>query len=367
MTLSKLSITAKVISTSDSIWQECLQDLPHDFYHLPGYLELEANRSTAKPEAIVIRDGSAMFFLPYLVRECPESIATTEWGKEKIYDAISPYGYPGMLVTPAGQNPEFISKCLRLIQENWQDRRICSAFLRLHPLLNNYIDPDLSSSKNLVICEQGDVVVIDLAVDRSEIWRQIRSSHRTKINRLKRNGFEADIDTVDRYLAVFMEIYRETMDRVNATSGYYFTEDYFRGLAAALGSRLSISVVKHNEQIVAASLITEVSGIVQYHLGGTRTEFLSQSPATMMFERTIDWAKDRHNRYLNLGGGLGGSRDSLFHFKSGFSDLTAKFITVKIIAADRVYDRLTELRAKEIGLPIEAIENTSFFPAYRLS
>lgn len=359
--------TATFISPKDLAWQQCLQELPHDFYHLAEYVQLEADRYCAQPEAVVVREGDSTFFLPYLVRDCPQSIDSSEFGSAKIYDAISPYGYPGMLVSAAGQNPQFINKSLHLIRKNWQKRNICSAFLRLHPLLNSYIAPELTNNDAFVVCEQGNVVVVDLANDSDEIWRQIRSSHRTKINRLKRAGFEAKIGSVDRYLDVFMEIYRETMNRVNATSSYYFTDDYFRGLVAALKDRINICVVEIDGLVVAASLITESSGIVQYHLGGTRTEFLPQSPTTMMFNTTIEWAKSRDNRYLNLGGGLGGGQDSLYHFKSGFSKVSKQFMTMKVIVDREAYDRLTYLRAKSLGIPMAEISNSAFFPAYRAS
>lgn len=360
-------ITTTVISPTDLAWQQCLQALPHDFYHLAAYLQLEADRYRAQPEAIVICEGEAIFFLPYLIRDCLQTRNTSEGESEKIYDAISPYGYPGMLVSPAGQNSKFINKSLQLIRKNWQQRNICSAFIRLHPLLNSYVNADIPNDEDFVVCEQGSVVVVNLANDKDEIWQQIRSSHRTKINRLKRAGFEAKVGSVDRYLDVFMEIYRETMDRVNATSSYYFTNDYFRGLVAALGDRLNICVVETNKRVVAASLITESSGIAQYHLGGTRTEFLPQSPTTIMFNSTIEWAKSRNNRYLNLGGGLGGYQDSLYHFKSGFSQLNKQFMTMKVIVDRDAYDRLTYLRAKSLGLPISEIKNAAFFPAYRAS
>ncbi len=355
----------RVASPADSIWQEILEILPHDFYHLPGYLALEAARHNAKPEAFIVKSDERIFFLSYLVRDCSDILSERNHQLDRIYDVVSPYGYPGMLISQAGQNPGFIRKCLNLIYDYWRDRNICSAFIRLHPILNTYISSLLIDDNESIFCKQGDVVTCDLTKTLKDIVSQIRSSHRTKINRLIRAGFVVTMGSIDRYLNVFIDIYRETMDRVKATDGYYFTQAYFDNLVRVLGDRLKICIVEINGEVVAASLVTEFGGIVQYHLGGTKTEFLRQSPATIMFMYTIEWAKQRNNRLLNLGGGLGGNHDSLYHFKAGFSDEYESFTTIKTIVDREKYDRLVFDRARSKGVSKLELESTSFFPAYR--
>jgi hypothetical protein len=359
------SMTVRVVSPTGSLWQELLEILPHDFYHLPGYLALEAARYNAMPEAIVIRSNEKIFFLAYLIRDCSDIFSNSNHQLDRTYDVISPYGYPGMLVSEAGQNSEFIRKCLNLICNYWNENNICSAFIRLHPILNDYISNSFIDDDKSILCEQGDVVICNLTKTLEDIGKQIRSSHRTKINRLIRAGFIVKIGSIDEYLDVFIDIYRETMDRVHATDDYYFTKAYFENLAQILGHSIKICVVEIDGEVVATSLITEFSGIVQYYLGGTRTEFLRQSPAIIMFKYIIEWAKQRNNRFLNLGGGLGGNHDSLYHFKAGFSDESASFATIKTIIDREKYDQLISTRAKSLGVSRLVLESTSFFPAYR--
>jgi hypothetical protein len=377
------SITTQVISPSDPAWQECLKTISHDFYHLPGYLELEANRINGVAEATIVRDGEDVFFLPYIIRNCDAIIGDMQaFNGDRIYDVVSPYGYPGMLVDSlrerisqrGGQNTQFIQIALNTIYENWQQRNICSAFLRLHPLLNSDIDPSISDRYDSVdsnspyerVNPRGEVVICDLSEDLADIWRQIRSNHRSKINKAKRTGVVARMVPIDEYLDIFIDIYTETMHRVNATGAYFFTKDYFHKLVEALGEGIWLCIVEADGEVIAASLITEFSGMVQYHLGGTRTQFLPQSPTTIAFDYIIRWAKERNNRYLNFGGGLGGDRDSLYHFKSGFSDLTRAFKTMEVITNRNLYDRLAQLRAESAGMSISALNDASFFPIYRL-
>lgn len=75
-------------------------------------------------------------------------------------------------------------------------------------------------------------------------------------------------------------------------------------------------------KVVAAGLVTEVCGIVQSFLAGSRNEFLRHSPAKVMENFVRYWAKARGSHWYHLGGGLGASSDSLFQFKLGFSPLT---------------------------------------------
>ncbi len=358
-------MSIEIISPTDIRWRGYLDTIPHDFYHLPSYLELEAKRHGALAEAIIVRDGDSILFLPYLVRNCCEIWQSSDLCVSEIYDVISPYGYPGMLVSKSGQNQNFIKQSWDLIQRNWQERNICSAFIRLHPILNSYLDYWLDDNVRSIVYDRSHVVTCNLTAPIEELWRQTRQNHRTKINKLRRAGFITKILPIAQCLDVFIDIYQETMQRVNASSTYFFDRSYFEKLAQALGDRGNICSVELDGKVVAASIITEFSGIVQYHLGGTLTEFLPYSPNTIMFDYIRRWAKERNNKYFNLGGGLGGSQDSLYHFKSGFSKETKIYTVIRSIVDRDSYTYLTKLRSEHLSKDLQATSGSSFFPIYR--
>lgn len=121
------------IDLSSQLWLQTLEQLRYDFYHLPGYVALEATRMEAAAEAISIADGEKIFFLPYLLRNCNNLFPDTI----EVFDAVSPYGYPGFLLNEAAaNNPDFLNSAIEHLIQAWRDRNICSAFLRLHPILN---------------------------------------------------------------------------------------------------------------------------------------------------------------------------------------------------------------------------------------
>ena len=340
-------------------WSATLERLPHDVYHLPDYVALDAKRTETTPEAFLLEEGDKIFFAPYLLRDC----ADISNGGEA-YDIISPYGYPGILMSAAATaNPEFPDFALQRFFHTLQARGVCSAFLRLHPILSENFAKVFQSNPSL---ENGKTVSIDLSLDEGQIWAKTRRGHQSTINKCMRLGFETAVIPFAEHIDEFMAIYEETMDRVKAKDSYYFSREYFTGLSK-LGEKIHLGVVKKDEQIVCVCLFFESCGIVQAHLGGTKTEFLKQSPFNLLLHHMRLWAKARGNKYLHIGGGVGGKKDNLYTFKSGFSKLRHDFYTLRATIDEEKYSNLVELRAKTIDKSVEELEQSQFFPAYRAS
>jgi hypothetical protein len=351
------------IDANNEKWDKILEDIPHDIYHLRKYVSLEAQRIDAIAEAIYLEDRGKIFFLPYLIRSCND-LFDRDSDSPELFDIVSPYGYPGPLLNcPLSTNGEFLKSAIDLAVESWRNRNICSAFLRMHPVLNEKWHEVISSG----ICQiAGQTVTVDLTLSVEEIWQATKSEHRNKINRCKKRGFTATIVSLQHRLDDFKLVYQETMDRVSATKTYYFDDPYYKSLAE-LGPYIHLCIVEQESQIAAAGIFTECCGIVQYHLGGTKSEFFSEAPSKLMFDHVRFWGKERNNKLLHLGGGLGGAQDNLYKFKAGFSKSSYPFTTMKIIVDVESYTQLLESRAKKIKSSIDILSSSSFFPAYRVA
>ncbi|HCF28788.1 MAG TPA: FemAB family protein, partial [Cyanobacteria bacterium UBA11049] len=130
----------QVIDLSNPLWLQILKTLRHDIYHLPGYLSLEAKRTQTIPEAILISDDDKLLFVPYLLRQCNE-LFDQDLLAQEVFDIVSPYGYPGFLWSEAAENtPNFISLAINQLIEVFRSKQICSAFFRLHTLLNKRLN-----------------------------------------------------------------------------------------------------------------------------------------------------------------------------------------------------------------------------------
>lgn len=341
-------------------WRSLLDHLPHDIYQMPGYLLVEAARTHTLPEAMVIEDGGRILLAPYLLRSGSD---LGSWDANTL-DAVSPYGYPGLLLNEAARgDTAFINRAIAQLCEGFKEKGVCSAFFRLHPWLNADFQAAVPGG---TVVNHGETVAIDLTLPEEQLWNQTKSGHRNKINRCRRQGWEAKLVPCATHLPVFVDIYTETMDRVGATGTYFeFDQAYFEGLHRALGDRLHLCVVEAEGETVSAGLYSECHGVVQALFGGTRTAFLRQSPTTLETDCVRQWAKARGNRVLHLGGGVGAAKDPLFEFKAGFSPGRWRFQSLRLVSDPALYQTLVEHRAKALGVAPEVLSQGGFFPAYR--
>ncbi|GAB4224837.1 MAG: hypothetical protein Kow0049_01330 [Stanieria sp.] len=347
---------SQIIDLVNPLWRKILEQIRHDIYQLPEYIALEASRSTAIPEAIAIIDEDKIFFVPYLL---------SQW-EEDIFDLKSPYGYPGILLSPAAINSsEFIEQAWQEFQQILNHKNVCSVFLRMHPILNENFEeifPPNSFTPN------GETVSIDLRIPESQLWSHTRKGHKSTINKCKKLGMEAKFVPVNEYLDEFTTIYQETMARVQASDRYYsFDHKYYQQMSQALGEKLHLCIVEYENEIACAGLYTEVCGIVQSTLGGTKDKFVHLSPSSLETDYARYWAHQRGNEFLHLGGGVGGDKDAVYNFKAGFSKLRHQFNTMRLIINPEKYHNLVKLRAKELNIDLDKLYQSNFFPAYRAS
>ena len=95
------------LGIDDPRWREALGRLSHDFYHLPEYSRLECESQEAIPMAFSAIAGDRELFVPYLRRRC-DRLFPEAGIAGKVCDVVSPYGYPGFLLSDAArESPEF--------------------------------------------------------------------------------------------------------------------------------------------------------------------------------------------------------------------------------------------------------------------
>jgi hypothetical protein len=349
------------LDVDDPRWRDALRRLRHDFYHLPEYVRLDGEWNRAQPMAFLARSGDEELFIPYLLRRC-ESLGPESMGGEEVYDVVSPYGYPGLLLSDAARrSPRFAREAMHRLSDTLREMGACSAFFRMHPLLGHGLGELFPEG---FFTAAGETVAMDLTLDEGELWKGIREGHQWTIKKCRKLGFVPRMVSLRAYVECVMEIYRETMDRVQAKESYYFGRDYFTRLGEMPG-QVHCCVVESAGQPAAACIFFECGGIVQAHLGGTKSEFLNKSPFHLLLYYAAGWARSRGNRYLHMGGGVGGSNDRLLQFKRGFSRLRFPFWTLRLVTDEGKYRELTMRRAQAGDVSVEEVSCGDFFPAYR--
>ncbi|MDY6899345.1 MAG: GNAT family N-acetyltransferase [Cyanobacteriota bacterium] len=349
----------QVIDSQNPLWLQTLDRLRYDVYHLPEYARLEAKRMESVSQAFIVIDGEKIFFLPFLIRSCNDIFGSQA---KNFSDAISPYGYPGVLLSEAAmEKSSFTDFALKELNYYFKTKGICSAFFQLHPILSNKFN-QIFSRKN--VNKIGETISIDLKLSESQIWANTRKGHQSTINKCKRLGFTARMVNLVEYLENFQAIYEETMNRVAANKSYYFDQDYFVDLQN-LDGNIHLCLVELESEIAAACIFFECGKIVQAHLGGTKNKFLPSSPFNYLLDYVRYWAKQRGNELMHIGSGVGGTKDSLYHFKAGFSKQRHDWFALRLIPDWEKYNYLTHLRAESLNTKVEKLFQSNFFPAYR--
>lgn len=341
------------LEPSDARWSEVLASTPHDIYHHPAYVALEAKRTGSRPMAGYVRWDSGALLVPLLARG-PED-------GSGVLDAVSPYGYAGALF--AGEADGATRRAA--VQELWQALRqlgYCSVFLRLHPILDGANDAFEST-----LHHTGDTVVVDLQQDEVALWMGMEKNTRSVVRRSHRLGLVVErLEPLGEHLEELASIYTETMERVGAAPAYFtFDLAYFRELHAGLDRLLSLVGVKAEGDTVCVSLNSTSHGIVQSMLGGSRTAARPLQPTVLETYESMLLYREAGARYLHLGGGVGGQRDSLFRFKRSFSNDIRPYYSVRAVLDEPRYSQLVSERARSLGVSVAQLLGSGFFPAYR--
>ena len=325
-------------------WNEIVRSMnQYDFYHLAEYHQLEHSGQSL---LLYFSSKATAMALPVVLRP----VYGTGYN-----DITSVYGYAGPLSNRENPDEQAIKEFHAELLNFFDLYKIVSVFARLHPLFTNqeFLLSDLGE-----IVDTNQTVGIDLSLTEQEQKRQYSRSVKNQINRLKRKNVIVKKAETKEEVDIFIDIYRENMKRVNAAEMYFFPDDYFYRFMEELPATLFLAY--YEEKAISGSLLASCNGIVQLHLNATRNDYLRWSPIKLVWNCIRQDAIVKNEKWMHLGGGVGGANDTLFQFKARFSDLRFLFKTWRYIHNEEAYTRLVSEKYPN------HIPNSSFFPLYRL-
>ncbi|PCI11199.1 MAG: GNAT family N-acetyltransferase [Flavobacteriaceae bacterium] len=337
--------TLKII-TDKSNWDATLKSIGnYDFYHTFEYHHIGL-LSHQTPVLLSYIEDSTIIALPLLVQK----IAQTSY-----FDATSVYGYSGPISKNISDNFDN-NRFIEALKIYFEDNNIIAVFSRLNPFINHQ-NTILKNYGELI--QQGSVVNIDLTLGLDIQRQKYQNRLKTHINKSRRNCSikkAASKEDIQR----FIQIYYENMNRVNASKFYFFDKNYFLELINSndFKTEILLAIDTKTKKAIAGSMFISTNNIVQYHLSGCKTEFLSMMPVKLLIDEMRLIATERKLKYFNLGGGLGSNNeDSLFRFKSSFSKDFKDFYLWKLIVNPKIYEELVASKNFK--------EDISYFPKYR--
>ncbi len=334
------------ILKSKVAWNDFLKNVnSYDVYHTYDYHQLAKNEGET-PIMLVYSKESCLVGIPFLKR----NIFDTQYN-----DLTSVYGYAGPIFKD--DNNEFeIEDFKQALNEFFITCNVVSIFSRLNPFI--------SGQENILkglgeIVRLSKVVNIDLTKPKEEQRTIFSKTTKRYINKtrklcdIKVGGTLEDIE-------MFKNLYYENMDRVEAKDSYYFDIEYFKKITSSddFQNDVLFAILKETGEIISAAMMIKTNTIIQYHISGTRNEYLHLTPIRILIDEMRILGTNQGYKFFNLGGGLGSTSDSLFKFKASFSKDFRDFKIWKYVVNQEVYRSLSEKFSDKNS-------NQGFFPIYR--
>jgi hypothetical protein len=310
-----------------------------DFFRSRPFLDAEGVTHTLR-----IEGEDVELLAPLIVRE----IAGT--GER---DAVSPYGYPGLVEGGGGRG--------RARRSN-SGEAPAGTPPTPDPLDPSAIDFSATGLVSVFIRHRLDEPPLAGATPRNEVQiadpgltPKSRPSDRRQIRRNLEAGYELKVvtgpATTPAQRAGFLDAYEQTMRRTAAAPHYFFAPAYFDRVLEADRTWLALAIAPSGE-IAAASIAAVSDGFLHYYLSGSADSHLRDSPMKNVVARLVEHSVELALP-LNLGGGITPD-DALEEFKRGFGNRQQTWQTSEIVCDRAAYARLAGSR-----------DAAGFFPAYR--
>lgn len=344
MTSINSEVVCSLVDINDK-WDKEVKQFDFDIYHLSDWMKCSTEIDKGEAKGLIVRSRNKSLLFPLIIRKVDEVY----------WDATSTYGYGGPLGDTFLSSQE-IDQLLQNAIDFLREKNFISWFIRLHPILNK----DWKSNHGFIV-EHGPTLSSDLTKTEEEHWAETQNRHRRGIKKAIKESITTKVEDLNETNAIiFSAIYTETMAHLTASEFYFFDESYFLKLAECLSNRIIIITAYDKHKPIASSIYTycEESKIIQYHLGGTLSDYRDLQPAKLITHTARAWGRENGYKILHLGGGLGASLDSLYEYKKGFSSNEHLFRTHRMIINDEKY--------RELVLQQDNITDlTGFFPLYR--
>ncbi|HTN21398.1 MAG TPA: GNAT family N-acetyltransferase [Pelobium sp.] len=327
-------------------WNDTVQQsFEYDFYHTWYYHNISRD---GEPVLFKFTEGEDFIAIPLLRREIVGS---------HLADLTCVYGYTGPL-----SNKPFASLKKSTVQnfkttflDFLKKNRYITVFSRLNPFFNQ-----LALLKEFGgVYDNGKVVYIDLRQSIEAQRSQYKFRLTNKIESLRKKGFYVKEATTREDVKAFTAIYQENMRCVHANEYYMFSEDYFIDMMRSKEFICKLLLVYCSGKAVCGATVVCTNKIIQSHLLGTLNEYRKYAPAKLLTEEISLIGRRLGMHYFNLGGGYGFKEDSLFLFKSSFSDLTLEYKSWRFVADKDAYQKML------CENNIDPETDVDFFPLYR--
>jgi len=338
----------KVIQSQEK-WSLIVEELGiKDIYYTYEYCHNSAQQEKGIAKLLYFKNELGVVVYPIVKRKIDTSYS------REIYDIITPYGYGGPLVI--GEK-EVLKKFRNELTNYCEENNIITEIIRFHPLINNAEMMDSYCELQYI----RQTTAVDLTNDIETIKAQYTKMNKRNIKRAHKNGLVCKkVRKTRENIEFFLELYKETMDRQNALSYYYFPFDHIESqLKDTEVFKAHLLFVYYEDKVISATILYTTKKFAHYYLGASDADYLYLRPNNLIFDYMVEFSKEKSCTSLHLGGGYE-DNDGLFQYKCSFSNNNVyDYYIGKSIFNKKVYNLLVDERKQESNL------KENYFPLYR--
>lgn len=337
-------------------WLEAWAGWPRrDIMAHPDYVRLFA-RPGDRAVAAVLRTEAGGILYPVIVRP----LTSEPWAEPgtRGCDLTTAYGYGGPFQWNA---TEADAKAFWAQFDAWAaDQGAATAFARLS------LFPDELLPFQGDVVSNGPNVVVRVDVSKEELWNDYRSEARRSVGLARDRNVTIAFDPTGKRLDDFLAIYTSTMDRRNASKGYYFPRSFFETFIQALAGHFTFVHAIAGGRVISSEILLLSAEHAYSYLGGTLAEGFALAPNYLIKHESFLWCRDQGRKAVVLGGGYQ-PNDGILRYKQRFTRAADR----TFLLGRRTYDaeasgRLVERRREwERAQGREWAPSVEFFPAYR--
>lgn len=311
----------------------------------PAYLQLFAAEGAARCAVLVTDAGTVLY--PFLLRTIPGAV-----GDNHERDTTTPYGYGGPFEYGGSGETQFAEFWSRY--DDWAAKSsVVSEFVRFS------LDTEARLTYPGDVVFKQDNIVRELSLSAEDLWMDFDHKVRKNVKKALRSDVHVEIDVDGSRFEDFFDIYESTMDRREASKGYYFGREFFESIHRNLAGQFVYFHAIHEGLVVSTELVLSSADTLYSFLGGTKSESFDLRPNDLLKHEVMLWGISNGKKRFVLGGGFQPD-DGIFRYKRAFAPGGAVPFSVgnRILNAER-YSELTseDQRAAQV--------ESSYFPSYR--
>jgi len=236
----------------------------------------------------------------------------------------------------------FLEAAWSLWKSEMAGRGAVAALFRLHPLLatEHYL-PETAT-----VALDRSVVFANLRAGREEAWKNAETRHRNMVRKARQ--LQVEIGWQDDR-AAFVDLYRASMERLDADSELRFTPGFFAALWDLPSVQLALA--RERGRVAAGAVFLFGDRWAHYYLSA-RDPDAGNYATSLLIDAALDRVAGRKLEGLYLGGGRSPAPDDdLLRFKRSIADDRLSYRLARVVIDDIAYERLTRSQTAAAGAP----------------